>query len=62
LKRRTAIRFISYLSAAVLVLGVLGRVNYLRAENYRRQAEISYQRAFSELCASMTALDRLLFR
>ena len=60
MKKRTAIRLVSYLSAAVLALGVFSWVSYSRAEAYKRITAVSYQRAFSELCTSMSGLDAAL--
>lgn len=60
MKRRTAIRVISFLSAGVVALGATAWFHYSRAEQYKRFTEIGYQRAFSELCTSMRELDTAL--
>lgn len=60
MKRKTAILVISYLSAAVVALGVICRVYSNQAASYKRYTEANYQHAFDELVTSMTELDAAL--
>ncbi|MDO4750408.1 MAG: germination protein YpeB, partial [Eubacteriales bacterium] len=60
MKKRTANRIITLLTAAVIALGAVSVYQYNRAEDYRRMADAGYQRAFSELCTSVSGLDTAL--
>ena len=60
-RRRAAPRLaLIYLSAAVLVLGVLAGTQYERARRWQRQAENQYQHVFDELVTAMGELDASL--
>lgn len=60
MRRRTAIRWISFLCIAVIALGVLTWVNYNRALDYERFVTASYQHSFSELVTNMSQVDAAL--
>ena len=49
-----------YLSAAVIVLGVLAGTQYERAERWQRQAANQYQHAFDELVTAVSEMDAAL--
>ena len=60
-RKRRAVRLaFIYLSAAVLVLGVLAGTQYERATRWRRQAANQYQHAFDELVTAMGEMDAAL--
>ena len=60
-RRRAAPRLaLIYLSAAVLVLGVLAGTQYERARRWQRQAENQYQHVFDELVTAMGEMDAAL--
>jgi len=60
MKKRTAIRAISFLAAGVVALSAVSVYHYSRAEGYRRHADAGFQRAFAELCTSVSGLDAAL--
>ncbi len=57
MKRRTAAAVISFLSAAVLVLGIVSFVNVRRARRLEYYARAATQRAFAELVGDMGELS-----
>lgn len=60
-RKRRAVRLaFIYLSAAVLVLGVLAGTQFERAQRWQRQAANSYQHAFDELVTAMGEMDAAL--
>lgn len=56
MKKRAKIRIVSYLSAALLALGLFAAVSYSQLQGYRRRAAVDADRAFRE---SVGAVDRL---
>ncbi len=60
MRRKWAILSISYLSCAVVALGIFSWAQYNRAETYNRQVAASYQHAFAELVTSMSEIDTAL--
>lgn len=60
MRKRTAIRVISYLCVAVLAFGVLTYVQYNRAQQYKQYMTASYQHSFAELVSSMSEVDSAL--
>lgn len=59
-KKRTVVLAVSYLAAAVTVLGVLAGVNADRARQYRLLSDNQYQHAFSELVTAVGEMDSAL--
>ena len=60
MRKRTAIRIISYLSAAVLCLGVVAVTATLRANVTARALRYQGEQAFTELCDSVSNMDSAL--
>ncbi len=60
LKRKTAIRAISFLTVAVVVLGILSAALYDKSVRCERQNQASYQRAFGELVTGFSQLNAAL--
>lgn len=60
IKKRTAVLVISYLSAAVLALAVLGGISHERARRYELYAVNNCQHAFDELVTAVGELDAAL--
>lgn len=60
MKRRSAIKVISFLMVALIALSALTWVNYSRAAEYERFVNASYQHSFSELVTSMSQVDTAL--
>lgn len=60
MKRKTTIITISFLSVAVVALGILSGVFYDRSITYKRRTEASYQRAFGELVTGLSEMDTAL--
>ena len=59
-KKKARILIYSYLTAAVLTLGVLAGLNYQRAEMYKRYVDNNYQHAFGELVTAVSEMDAAL--
>lgn len=59
-KRKCYILTVSYLSAAVLVFGVLCSNYYQKAETYERYVSANYQHAFGELVTAVSEMDNAL--
>lgn len=59
-KKRTTVRIITFLSAALVVTGVLALNGYNRARNLELYARSSTQRAFDELVTSVSELSNTL--
>ncbi|HHU22918.1 MAG TPA: germination protein YpeB [Clostridiales bacterium] len=57
MRRKTAILTISYLSCAVIALGVFSFIHYGRAERYAQFMRSRYQYSFNELVNSMSEID-----
>ena len=60
MKKKTAVLTISYLLAAVLLMGVFGFTQLKRAETAERALRYEGQRAFSELCEAVQGMDAAL--
>lgn len=60
MKRKTEVITISFLSVAVVVLGILSGIFYDRSVTYQRRTEASYQRAFGELVTGLSEMDTAL--
>lgn len=60
MRRKTAILAISYLTCAVIALGIFSWVHYARAERYAQFMRSRYQYSFNELVNSMSELDYAL--
>lgn len=59
-KKRTTVRIITFLSAAVVVVGVFALNSYRRARVYELYARSSTERAFEELVTSVSDLSNTL--
>ncbi|MBE6913522.1 MAG: germination protein YpeB [Ruminococcaceae bacterium] len=59
-KKRTLVLAASYLTAAVVALGVLAGVNADRAQKYRILSDNQYQHAFNELVTAVGEMDSAL--
>lgn len=59
-RKKAVVLTVSYLSAAVIVLGILAGTNYQRAETYKRYVTANYQHAFSELVTAVSEMDTAL--
>ena len=59
-QKKAVVISISYLSAAVIALGILAGTNYQRAETYKRYVAANYQHAFGELVTAVSEMDTAL--
>ena len=59
-QKKAVVLTVSYLSAAVVALGVLAGVNYERAKVYERHVQANYQHAFGELVTAVSEMDTAL--
>ncbi len=59
-KKKSFVLAVSYLSAAVLVLGILSANYYERAKRFERHVNANYQHAFSELVTAVSEMDTAL--
>ncbi len=59
-KKKAAVLTVSYLTAAVIALGVLAGVNHERAKLYERYVSNNYQHAFTELVTAVSEMDTAL--
>jgi spore germination protein len=60
MKKKTAVLTVSYLTCAVLALGVFSWSGHREAEMYKNYMAATYQRAFGELCSGMNEVDAAL--
>ena len=60
MKRRRAIRIISFLCIAVIALGILTWANHNKVMELEQHVNASYQHSFSELATNMSQLDSAL--
>lgn len=60
MKKRTTIRVMTFMSAAVIVMGVLAWSNMHKAKTLELHARVSNQRAFDELVTNVTELSNAL--
>lgn len=60
MKKKTAIIIISYLSCAVVALGVIAYSTWNRAKLYQNSTAMNYQHAFSELGTALSEIDTAL--
>ena len=59
-RKKAVVLTVSYLSAAVIALGILAGTNYQRAETYKRYVAANYQHAFGELVTAVSEMDTAL--
>ena len=60
MKKKTAVRIISYLTAAVVCLGAVSAVSLHRARRAERAARYQGEQAFSSLCDAVSGMDAAL--
>lgn len=57
MKRRTLVRIISFSLSGVIIASGIATLGWRQAFGYRQVMENGYQRAFSELCSSVSNID-----
>ena len=59
---RTTVRIITYVTAAILVLGIFAATGAARANRYQSQLQMSYQRAVEDLASSVQSINTTLLK
>ena len=59
-KLRMWVRVVTFITAALIVLGAYSLVNYSKAQGYKRQLEVTYLRAIEDLTGYVADMDTTL--